>query len=159
MCFPASGPADRKAINEALSQLDSATAAVVSAAAKAAATTGADDCLSPEVKAEAAKLLQSVKLEASQQAADCRALCVVTADKADAGAASREQQQQQQPQQEQEPQQRSKQELAKELYGDFNLQLGPISRKMFAAQNKLLALIKTIKKQRAAYLTQEPDAN
>lgn len=143
---------DRKSIQSALAQMD-ATAAAIGAAAKAAAeAAAADSCLGPDIKDEAAKMLLAVRSEASQQVADCRALCVVTADKADADTASRQEQQHQQ-------QQMERQEFVKELYGDFNLQLGPISRKMFAAQTKLLGLIKNIKKQRGLVARQDEDAN
>lgn len=143
----------------ALSQVD-ATAVTISNAAKAAAeATAADPCLSSDLKAEATKLLNSVRTDATQQAADCRALCLVTADKADENTARWQHQQQQHREEEQPQPLMDRKDFAKELYGDFNLQLGPITRKMFAAQTKLLALIKSIKKQWAANAPQEETNN
>lgn len=130
--------ADRAAIESALSQVDSAAAAIATAAASATSATAADDRLSADLKSEASKLLTAISTEVSQQAAECRTLCMTTADKSDTDADQRKQGNQQ-------PMERP--EFSKELYGDFNLQLGPSTRKMFASQSKLLALVKSIKKQ------------
>ncbi|KAL8448406.1 hypothetical protein Emag_003957 [Eimeria magna] len=116
------------------SEAEEAAASIGVAAARAGELAAADDCLDAKVKAEAASVLKLVGEEAAQQAADSRALCLSTADKRDAQTASEGGD--------------NNSQRVKELYGDFNLQLGPLTRKLFAAQNKLLALIKTIKKQR-----------
>ncbi|CDJ52000.1 hypothetical protein, conserved [Eimeria brunetti] len=135
---------DRTALEQALSSVDGAAAAIGAAAAAAAEAAAADAQLPAAVKAEAARVLSAVRSDITQQAADGRALCLVTADKADAQGAQNQQQQQQQQLQPGAP------GFAKELYGDFNLQLGPITRKLFSAQTKLLAVIKSIKKNRVA---------
>ncbi|KAL8270284.1 hypothetical protein Esti_005778 [Eimeria stiedai] len=129
-----SAPGSRKEIEAALSEAEAAAAAIGAAATTAAGLVAADDCLDAKVKAEAASVLKVVGEEAAQQAADSRALCLSTADKRDAQAASEEGD--------------NNSQRAKELYGDFNLQLGPFTRKLFASQSRLLALIKAIKKQR-----------
>ncbi|XP_026190906.1 uncharacterized protein LOC34622249 [Cyclospora cayetanensis] len=135
-------PGSRAEIESALDVVDATATAIGSAAKVAAEAAAADFCLPEDVKAEAFKVLGAVRSDTAQQAADCRALCLVTADTSDSDAAKR-QQPAHQPAKE-------RPEFAKEHYGDFNLQLGPITRKLFAAQTKLLALIKAIKKQRAA---------
>ncbi|CDJ39330.1 hypothetical protein, conserved [Eimeria tenella] len=196
---------DRSAIESALGAVDDAAAAIGSAAAAAAEAAAADPCLPAEVKAEAAKVLNAVRCDVAQQSADSRALCLVTADKADADAAKRQQQQQQQQQQQREQQQQEQEQraeqqqqeqqsqlqaqqpqgeqqaqqqqaeqqqqqqqqearmprpqFAKELYGDFNLLLGPITRRLFAAQTKLLALIKNIKKNKRSFSCEEEETN
>lgn len=135
-----SAPTGLKAVEAYLAQIEAAAAAIDNAAKAAAAATAADSCLDDALKAEAAKVIEGVRCDAENQAADCRALCLVTTGKADA---------QREKQQAQPEQKGERQEFAKELYGDFNLQLGPVTRKMFAAQTKLLALVKSIKKQGA----------
>ncbi|CDI84292.1 hypothetical protein, conserved [Eimeria praecox] len=149
---------DRTALERALSSVDDAAAAIGAAAAAAAEAASVDVCIPAEVKAEATKVLGALRSDITQQSADSRALCLVTADKADAYAARSGQQQPEQ-QQQQDQQQQGGPGFAKELYGDFNLQLGPITRKLFAAQTKLLAVIKTIKKQRIAGGCEEEDFN
>ncbi|KAL8427833.1 hypothetical protein Efla_005799 [Eimeria flavescens] len=129
-------PTGRAALEEALSQTEAAAAAIDAAAAAAAELAAKDSCLDTATKAEAAKLLTAVAQEATQQAAESRSLCESTAEKKDKAAAAKEVE--------------KKEELNKELYGDFNLQLGPITRKIFAVQTKLLALVKNMKKQRSA---------
>ena len=149
------GPSDRTEIEKALSSVDASAAAIGAAATAAAEAATSDACLPAEVKAEAAKVLSALRSDITQQSADSRALCLVTADKADAHAARSQQQQQEQ----QEQQQQGMPGFEKELYGDFNLQLGPITRKLFAAQTKLLAVIKTIKKHRIVGGCEEEDFN
>ncbi|KAL8444979.1 hypothetical protein Emed_005948 [Eimeria media] len=129
-----SAPGSRKEIEAALSEAEEAAAAIGAAAVRAGELAAADDGLDAKVKAEAASVLKLVGEEAKQQAADSRALCLSTADKRDAQTDSEESD--------------NNSQKAKELYGDFNLQLGPLTRKLFASQNKLLALIKSIKKQK-----------
>lgn len=146
-----SAPASRIPIEDALAKVDSTATAISNAAKAAADAAAADTCLDSSLKAEAVKVLNAVRSDAIQQAADSRALCLVTAEKADADSEKR--------QQDQEPQTVARQEFAKELYGDFNLQLGPVTRKMFSAQTKLLALVKNIKKQRASSVPSEDDMN
>ncbi|OEH80396.1 hypothetical protein cyc_05983 [Cyclospora cayetanensis] len=144
-------PGSRAEIESALDVVDATATAIGSAAKVAAEAAAADFCLPEDVKAEAFKVLGAVRSDTAQQAADCRALCLVTADTSDSDAAKR-QQPAHQPAKE-------RPEFAKEHYGDFNLQLGPITRKLFAAQTKLLALIKAIKKQRAANVSLEEELN
>ncbi|CDJ34501.1 uncharacterized protein EMH_0063680 [Eimeria mitis] len=107
---------DRTALQRALSSVDDAAAAIGAAAVAAAEAAAADACIPAEVKAEAAKVLGALRSDITQQSADSRALCLVTADKADAHAARSQQQQPEQQQQEEQQQQQGGPGFAKELY-------------------------------------------
>ncbi|CDJ61646.1 hypothetical protein, conserved [Eimeria maxima] len=140
------GAPDRSAVEKDLNAIDAAAAAIGEAAGAAAAAAAEDRYLPQSVIGEATQVLKGLRVDIQKRAADGRALCLVTLDKAD----THKQQQQEQQQQEQQQQQQQEEGpgFNKELYGDFNLRLGPVTRSLFSWQKQLLNIIKLIKKER-----------
>ncbi|KAL8435403.1 hypothetical protein ACSSS7_002535 [Eimeria intestinalis] len=135
-----SGPRSREEVEAALTEAEVSAASIREAASRTSELAAEDDCLDTKVKAEVLNVLKLVGEEAVQQIVDTRALCLSTLDKKDDVRAVSDD--------EEKNNSKDKSQIYKDLYGDFNLQLGPYTRKLFASQNKLLALIKIIKKQR-----------